>query len=65
MSGYRDYKTHRAVPVGIPSNAIEKIVLPYGYTQQSLQHYSQLIAKSSLDIKIYDLDGRLLYSPNK
>lgn len=59
MGGYDFYKSHRAVPVGIPSNAIDRVIVPsYGMSQ--LGRIKAIINKSGLDIKIYDTNGNLL-----
>lgn len=61
MSGYTTYNTHRGVPVGIPANAIEKIVLPRG---ADINKYIQIIKKHDLNAKIFDTSGNLLFDPS-
>ena len=64
MSGHRSYTTHRAVPVGLPSNAIDRIIVPTDiYGQSYINRLQQQIQKSGLDIKIYDTQGNLLFAP--
>lgn len=65
MSGYTEYTSHRAVPVGLPSNSIEKIIIPNGASASDIKHYQQLIKNSGLDIKMYDINGNLLFDPSK
>lgn len=66
MSGHRSYITHRAVPVGLPSNAIDRIIVPTEtYGQSYIDRLSKQIQKSGLDIKIYDTNGNELFNPSK
>ncbi len=66
MSGHRSYTTHRAVPVGLPSNAIDRIIVPTDiYGKSYVDRLQKQIKKSGLDIKIYDTQGTLLYNPVK
>lgn len=66
MSGHRSYTTHRAVPVGLPSNAIDRIIVPTDtYGKSYIDHLSKQIQKSGLDIKIFDTNGNELFNPSK
>lgn len=61
--GYRrghNYPTHTVVPIGIPSNAIEKIILN-SPTQSGLTELIKKIQSCGLYTNIYDNYGRLLY----
>ncbi|MBO5435764.1 hypothetical protein J6A31_08230, partial [bacterium] len=61
MGGYDSYTSHRAVPVGLPSNAIDRILLsPEHYGAAKIDEIYAQIQKSGLDIDIYDLHGNLL-----
>lgn len=60
MGGHA-YPTHRAVPYGVPANAIDRIIIPNGcYTLEELQKIKNIIAQRHLDIKLYSSDGVLL-----
>ena len=66
MGGYSTYITHRAVPVGLPSNAIDRIIVPTDiYGNSYIDLLSKQIQKSGLDIKIYDTNGNELFNPSK
>lgn len=61
MSRGHKYPTHRAIPIGAPSNSIEKIVIdPNWYGQSSIDALKNKIAKNGLDVKLFDYDGNLL-----
>lgn len=64
MGGYNDYTSHRAVPVGLPSNAIDRIIVPDSYSPSDIQKVVQSVKKSGLDIKLYDTNGNLIYGNN-
>lgn len=62
MGGYATYKTHRAVPVGLPSNTIDRIIVrANGYTDP--QSVINIVRKSGKQIKVYDTEGHLLFDP--
>ena len=66
MSGHTNYTTHRAVPVGLPSNAIDRIIVPTDvYGQSYIDMLQKQIQKSGLDIKIYDTNGNEIFNPSK
>lgn len=61
IAGHMDYRTHRAVPIGVPANSIEKIIIrKEKFTSDKIAEMKRIIAYKKLDIKIYDLDGNLL-----
>ena len=61
MAGHIHYNTHRAVPIGVPANAIEKIIIRKSvYSPDEIQHIKGLISSKGLNIKLYDLEGNLL-----
>ena len=61
MAGHINYNTHRAVPIGVPANAVEKILIRKEYySQEVIQQIKDIIAQKGLNIKLYDLDGNLL-----
>lgn len=62
MSGH-NYKTHRAVPIGIPANAIDRIILDTSNMRNpsvQIQKIKKLIAQKGFDIELYDLYGAKL-----
>ena len=66
MSGHRSYTTHRAVPVGLPSNSIDRIIVPTDiYGQSYIDKIKEQITASGLDIKVYDTNGNELFNPSK
>lgn len=61
MAGHFNYNTHRAVPIGVPANAIDRIIIrKEGYTADVIQNIKDWIKFKGLDIKLYDLDGNLI-----
>ena len=61
-----DYPSHYVVPIGMPSNSIEKIVVDARLVGTS--RYSQLINKiqqNKLCINIYDKNGNLIFDATK
>lgn len=61
MAGHSNYITHRAVPIGVPANTIEKIIIPTKtYTQKEIQQIKDMISAKGLNIQVYDLNGNLL-----
>ena len=60
MGGYTDYTSHRAVPVGLPSNAIDRVIVPSNYSSSQIKKLKQTIKNSGLDIKLYDTNGNLI-----
>ena len=60
MSGYNNYTTHRAVPVGLSSGSIEKIIVADGTSQSTINQYKQIIANSGLNINLYSIHGQRL-----
>lgn len=57
MGGYKNYTSHRAVPVGLPSNAIDRIIVPAYYSSEQINQIRNSIKKSGLDIKLFDTNG--------
>ncbi len=58
MSRGHNYPTHRAIPVGAPTNSIEKIVVDTRVASQSqVSELKNKIAQQGLDIKLYDMNG--------
>ena len=61
MAGHANYITHRAVPIGVPANSIEKIIIKRSsYSPEAIAEMKNLIKSKGLDIKVYDLEGNLL-----
>jgi len=62
MAGHANYITHRAVPIGVPANAIDRIIIRKDslITPENIQAMKNTIAQKGLDIKLYDLEGNLL-----
>lgn len=61
MAGHFDYITHRAVPYGVPANAIDRIIIDAkSYTQEEIAQIKRKIAYRQLNIKLYDLQGYAL-----
>lgn len=59
--GIHDYPTHRAVPIGAPSNAIDRIIIDTrSCSPRHIETIRQKIAEKGLDIKLYDLYGNIL-----
>ena len=52
--------THFTIPFGVPANTIEKIVVSTKLQPQQIEHIKNAISKRGLDIKVYDIEGRLL-----
>lgn len=65
MSGHRNYITHRAVPVGLPSTAIDRIIVTTDCSKSYIDNISKQIKNSGLDIKIFDTNGNELFNPSK
>lgn len=58
MSRGHNYPTHRAIPVGAPTNSIEKIVVDTRVASKSqVSELKNKIAQQGLDIKLYDMNG--------
>lgn len=58
MSRGHDYPTHRAIPIGAPSNSIEKIIIDTRVvSSKDIGRLKAKIARTGLDIKLYDLNG--------
>ena len=58
--------THRVVPFGVPSNAIDRVIVREGrYSSSEVQDIIKTIQESGLDIKLYDTNGKLLWQPVK
>ncbi len=61
MAGHSTYITHRAVPIGVPANAIEKIIIPAdAYSPNAIKQLKDMISVRGLNIQVYDLNGNLL-----
>lgn len=61
MAGHMNYNTHRAIPIGVPANSIEKIIIgKEWYSPVAIQQIKDLIAARGRNIKLYDLQGNLL-----
>lgn len=58
MSRGHDYPTHRAIPIGVPANTIEKLIVDTRMVNSTqIQALKQKVQLSGLDIKIFDLNG--------
>lgn len=51
---------HTFVPVGIPSNYFEKIIVGKNISAAQIAEMKKMIAKYGIDTKIYDIKGNLL-----
>ena len=51
---------HYTIPFGVPSNTIEKIIVSNKLQPQQIENIKEQIAMRNLDIKVFDIDGRLL-----
>lgn len=61
MAGHENYITHRAVPIGVPANAIEKIIIRKdAFSTEEIAAIKRTIKYSGKNIRLYDLDGNLL-----
>ena len=61
MAGHFNYNTHRAVPIGVPANAIDRIIIrKEGYSADTIKNIKDWIRYKGLDIKLYDLEGNIL-----
>lgn len=61
MAGHMDYITHRAVPYGVPANAIDRIIIDSkSYTPDLIASIKAKISEKGLNIKLYDLQGNAL-----
>lgn len=61
MAGHSNYITHRAIPIGVPANTIEKIIIrKEGYSAEAIQQIKDSIKSKGLNISLYDLEGNLL-----
>ena len=61
MAGHNNYITHRAVPIGVPAGAIDRIIIQKSaYSGEAIQQIKDMIAKRGLNIQLYDLDGNLI-----
>ncbi len=62
MGGHFDYTTHRAVPVGLPANTIDRIIVrTTGRTNPN--DIINAVYRSGKPVKVYDTQGNLLYDP--
>ena len=58
MSRGHDYPTHRAIPIGTPSNSIAKVIVdPKFYGQKNIDAIKLKAQAQGLNIKIFDYDG--------
>jgi len=63
MSRGHNYPTHRAIPVGAPSNSIDRIIVDTRLvTSQQIDAIKNKIQSQGLDIKIFDTNGNQLSS---
>lgn len=60
MGGHIDYITHRAIPFGVPANAIDRIIVDKDKYLPVIPKMKSMIKEKGLDIKLYDLEGNLL-----
>lgn len=61
MSRGHDYPRHRAIPIGVPANSIDRIIVDTRFLGKSdIKALQQKIKTLGLDIKLYDLNGNLL-----
>lgn len=61
MSRGHNYPNHRAIPIGAPSNSIEKIIIdPRWYGDTNIQKLKNKISENGLDIKLFDYNGNQL-----
>ena len=61
FGGHRDYITHRAIPIGVPSNALSKIIVNTSKTTPSqISEMKSAILEKGLNINLYDLLGNVL-----
>ena len=61
FGGHRDYVTHRAIPIGVPSNALSKIIVDTRKVKpQEIEEMKTVIASKGMKIELYDLEGNLL-----
>lgn len=64
--GAHDYPTHRAIPIGAPANAIDRIIVDTRAVSASdIKAIRNKINKNGLDIDIYDINGNLLSQSKK
>lgn len=55
-----DFERHTFIPVGIPSNYFEKIVVGKKITPEQVTEIKNMIKKYGLDVKVCDTSGKLL-----
>lgn len=55
-----DFCRHTFVPVGIPSNYFEKIIVGKKINDTQIAEIKKMIAKYGLDTKVYDIKGNIL-----
>lgn len=61
MSRGHNYPTHRAIPIGAPANSIDRIIIDTRRLGKSeIKSIQKKVKSLGLDIKLYDLNGRLL-----
>lgn len=61
FGGHRDYITHRAIPIGVPSNALSKIIVNTSkMTPSQISEMKSAILEKGLNINLYDLLGNIL-----
>ena len=64
--GAHDYPTHRAIPIGAPANAIDRIIVDTrAVSSKDIKAIQNKINKKGLDIDIYDINGNLLSQSKK
>ena len=54
------FARHTFIPVGIPSNYFEKIIVGNKITKEQISEIKNMISKYGLDTKVYDIEGKLL-----
>lgn len=61
FGGHRTYITHRAIPIGVPSNALSKIVINTSRVPKpQIAEMKQIMAQKGVNINLYDLEGNIL-----
>ncbi len=61
MAGHMAYITHRAIPYGVPANAIDRIIIDSkSYTLDMIANIKDKISQKGLNITLYDLQGNVL-----
>lgn len=62
MSRGHNYPTHRAIPIGVPSNSIDRVIIDTRrVTVSKINELQRKIQSLGLDIKLYDLEGNFIH----